>query len=354
MDKKINTILINKRRVGYGLPVFIIAEAGVNHNGSLKNALKLVDVASRVGADAIKFQTFKAEEVTTAESEMVEYQKKNVGGKKNQLDMLKKLELKDKFYEPIIKHCKKRNIIFLSTPHGGYKSVDFLKALNMPAFKFGSGDLTNLPVLEYVAKLKRPIILGTGMATMKEIKEAIQQIQKTGNNKIIVLHCTTDYPTELRDVNLRAMQSMMKEFGILIGYSDHTLGIQTSIMATTLGACIIEKHFTLDRNMPGPDHKASLEPEELAEMIRGVRDVDVIMGSKIKKPTKNEQKHKASARKSVVTSMSIKRGVKITKNKLAIKRPGTGIEPKLINKVIGKKAKRNLKKDYLIKKSDLI
>lgn len=335
---KVMTISISKKIIGYQRSPFIIAEAGVNHNGRLDLALKLVNAASSAGADAIKFQTFKAKNVAT-----------NWGKAKSHFEMLKKLELKERFYKPIIKRCREKNIIFLSTPHGGFESINFLQSLNVPAFKFGSGDLTNLPVLQYAAKFKKPMIIATGMANLEEIKEAINCIKKTGNNKIIVLHCTTNYPCPLDQANLRAMQTMKEQLDVLIGYSDHTLGIQVPIMAVTLGACLIEKHFTLDKNMSGPDHKASLEPSELKKMIEGIRNIEKVLGDGIKKPNPSEIKIARVARKSIVAAINIKRGSKITEEMLAIKRPGTGIEPKHLYRIIGKITKKYIKKDELIK-----
>ena len=346
--------MIGNRAIGYNHSPFIIAEAGVNHNGRLDLALKLVDAAKDAGADAVKFQTFKAEQVVTSQGKMAEYQKKNIGKTESQLTMLKKLELKENFYKPIIRHCRKKGIIFFSTPHGGFESVDFLQSLNVPAFKFGSGDLINLPVLQYAAKFKKPMILGTGMATLKEIKEAINCIKKTGNNKIIVLHCTTNYPCALDEVNLRAMQTMMKKLNVLVGYSDHTLGVQTAIMAVTLGACVIEKHLTLGKNMPGPDHKTSADPKEFKEMADKIKNVEVIMGSSRKKPAKSELLIMKTARKSLVSLHDIKKGEKFTKDNIGIKRPGTGIEPKYFYKIMGRKAKQNIPKDSLIKKRHFI
>lgn len=345
----IKKIKIGKRYIGEGYPVFIIAEAGVNHNGNLKTALKLVDAAVIAGADAVKFQTFKAEDVVTVSGKMAEYQKINIGKTSNQLDMLKSLELPEDFYIPLIKYCKKKKIIFLSTPHGSFNSVDLLKKLKVPAFKFGSGDLTNLPVLEYAAKLFKPMILGTGMATMDEVRDAINVIRKTGNNKIIVLHCTTNYPCPLREVNLQSMVTMKKKLKILVGYSDHTQGILVPIMAATLGACLIEKHFTLDRKMSGPDHKASLEPDELSEMIESIRNISVISGSEIKQPNLSENSMIKSVRKSIVAQTDIKKGEIFTKFNLAIKRPGTGLSPRFWYQVLGRESKRNFKNGEFIK-----
>lgn len=348
----VKKIKIANKFIGENQPVFIIAEAGVNHNGDLKTALKLVDAAVAAGADAIKFQTFHAAEVVTAQGEMAAYQKKNIGKTESQLAMLKKLELPDEFYQPLINHCLKKKIIFLSTPHGGFASVDLLQRLKMPAFKFGSGDLTNLPVLEYAAKLGKPMILGTGMATLNEVKTAVKAIKQAGNQQIIALHCTTNYPCPLEEVNLKAMQIMAKKLTVLVGYSDHTLGIEVPIMAATLGACLIEKHFTLDKNMPGPDHKASMEPDELKNMVRAVRQVKEIMGSDLKKPTASELKISKLGRKSLVSLRDIKQGEKLTRENIGIKRPGTGLAPKYYFKILGKIAATNIKVDSLIKLSD--
>lgn len=345
-------IKIANKLIGEGQPAFIIAEAGVNHNGSLQIALKLVDAAAAAGADAVKFQTFKAEEVVTGAGKMAAYQKKNIGKTESQLAMLKKLELPENFYGPLVKRCREKKIIFLSTPHGGFNSVGLLKRLKVPAFKFGSGDLTNLPVLAYAAKFNKPIILGTGMATLAEVWSAIDVIKKAGNQQIIVLHCTTNYPCPLNEVNLRAMLTMRQNLPALVGYSDHTLGIEVPIMAVSLGACLIEKHFTLDRNMPGPDHKASLEPAELKALAQAVRQADLILGSPIKKPTKNESKLAKIARKSLVSLAAIKKGDKFTAENIGIKRPGTGLAPKYYHKLIGKECLRDLKRDEIISRAN--
>lgn len=342
-------IRIGDKLIGNNQPVFIIAEAGVNHNGRLDLALKLIDAAAEAGADAVKFQTFRAEQVATASVKMADYQKRNIGRAGSQLAMLKKLELKEKYYPALIKRAKERKIIFLSTPHGGFESADFLQKLKIPAFKFGSGELTNLPLLGYAAKFGRPIIIGTGMATMEEIKSAVKAIKSAGNNKIIALHCTTNYPCPLNEVNLRAMQSIKKELGVLTGYSDHTLGSQVSVMAATLGACVLEKHLTLSKKMAGPDHKASVEPEELKEMVAQVRNSEIILGSPQKKPVKSEIKIKPIARKSIVAGVDIKRGQKITKEMIAIKKPGTGISPGYLGRIIGRSAGADIRKDTIIK-----
>lgn len=349
MTKKIK---IGNKFIGKNQPVFVIAEAGVNHNGRLDLALKLVDAAAATGADAVKFQTFKAEQVVTEAGKMTVYQKKNLGKEKSQLVMLEKLELKEKFYKPIIKRCKEKGIIFLSTPHGGFESVDFLQKLGIAAFKFGSGDLTNLPVLQYAAKFKKPMILGTGMATMPEVKEAVACIKKTGNDKIVVLHCTTNYPCPLGEVNLLAMRTIAKATKVLTGYSDHTLGSEVPIMAATLGACVLEKHFTLDRKMVGPDHAASAEQVELKEIIADVRKIRIILGSPVKKPNKSDISLIKIVRKSVVAIKNIKKGQKFTRENLGIKRPGSGLLPKFFSLIIGKIAKRNLLSGAIIKSAD--
>lgn len=330
--------------------MFIIAEAGVNHNGKLDLALKLVDAAAKAGADAVKFQTFKAEQVSTSSAAMADYQVKNVGAVKSQIEMLRELELKEEFYPAIIQRCKEKGIIFLSTPHGGFESVDFLENLDIPAFKFGSGDLTNLPLLKYAAKLKKPMILGTGIATMQEIKEAVSAIKSAGNDQIIVLHCTSNYPCPPEEVNLSAMETMARETGVLVGYSDHTLGTQTPIMAATLGACVLEKHFTLDKDLSGPDHKASADPEELREIVDAVRKVKIIMGSPEKKPQKSELSVMKLSRKSVVAKKNIAKGEKFSALNLSIKRPGGGLAPKYYDFLIGKAAAKDIKGDTLIKK----
>lgn len=341
-------IKIGNKKIGEGFPVFVIAEAGVNHNGRLDLALKLVDAAYEAGADVVKFQTFKAEGVMTKNVPMAEYQKKNTGKSESMLDMVRCFELKYGDFVKIKKYCDKKKIMFLSTPHS-YDAIDFLNDL-VPAFKFGSGDLTNLLALQHAAKFGKPMILGTGMATIAEVKEAISCIKKSGNNKIIVLHCTTNYPCLPEEVNLRAMQTMMKELDVLVGYSDHTSGIQVPIMAATLGACVIEKHFTLDKKMKGPDHKASLEPDELKEIIKALKNVEVIFGSSVKKPTESEKEIAKVARKSVVALIDIKRGEKFSSENIGIKRPGTGLAPKYYFSIIGKKAKKNLEADEVLRK----
>jgi len=339
---------IGENILGDNKPVFIIAEAGVNHNGKLNLALKLVDAAANAGADAIKFQTFHAEDVVVATEKMVLYQKKNTQKSTTQLKMLKSLELNDSFYTLIIKRCKQKKILFLSTPHGGFQSIDFLQKLDVPAFKFGSGDLTNIPILKYAARFKKPMILGTGMATMIEVHDAVTVIKRAGNRKIIVLQCTTNYPCPLEEANIAAMQTMLKKLNVLVGYSDHTQGSQASIIATALGACVVEKHFTLNKKLSGPDHQASLDPKEFKNFVKDIRSTSVIIGSKIKKPTRSEKYIVKKIRKSIVSQRFIKKGEIFSNQNISIKRPGTGLPPKKYYYIIGKKAKRDIKKDSII------
>ena len=346
MEIKIENRIINEKTL-----CFIIAEAGVNHNGDINLAKKLIDKAKEGGVDAVKFQTFMAEDLVTKEGEMADYQKKNTGETESQLAMLKKIELSPGEFEELKKYCDKKNIIFLSTPHTE-DAIDFLEPL-VPAYKVGSGDLTNIPFLEKIARKKKPIILSTGMATLSEVKEAVGTIKKAGNNKIILLHCTTNYPCPLEEVNLKAMLILKKEFNLPVGYSDHTLGITVPIMAATLGAVILEKHFTINKNLPGPDHKASLEPDELREMVIAIRNTEKALGGGVKKPTKSEEKIKKVVRKSIIAKIDIPKGAKITDEILIIKRPGNGIQPKYLHKVIGKIARGDIKKDNLIKFREL-
>ena len=337
---------IENKLIGKNLPVFVIAEAGVNHNGDINLAKKLIDVAKESGADAIKFQTFKAKNVVTKKTGMAEYQEKNTGKKESQQEMLKKFELSDNSFNELKKYCDDKNIIFLSTPHSE-DAVDLIDTL-IPAYKIGSGDLTNTVLLEKVAKKLKPMILGTGMSNMQEIKEAISTIKNQGNNKIIMLHCTTNYPCPGKNVNLNALQTMQKELDCIIGYSDHTLSTLTPALAVTLGAKVIEKHFTLDKDLPGPDHKASLTPEELTQTIQNIRYAEQVLGSKEKKPADSEKKILKLVRKSIVAAKNIPKDTVLSKELLIIKRPGTGIPPSKIKEVIGKQAIENIEEDELI------
>lgn len=339
-------IKIGKKIISEKSPCFIIAEAGVNHNGSLKLAKKLVDLASEAGADAVKFQTFKSEKIVTPEAEQAKYQTENIGKKESQYLMLKRLELPYSAFKKLKEYCDQKGIIFLSTPHSCKEDIDLVAKL-CPAIKVASGDLTNLPILKYIAAKNLPIILSTGMARLKEVREATDAILPI-NRELILLHCTTNYPTPLNEVNLKAISTMIKEFDLPIGYSDHTEGIKVSLAAVALGACVIEKHFTLDKKLPGPDHKASLEPQELKEMVNGIKNIQQALGDGIKKPRPSEIEIAKTIRKSIVAAGDIKEGTTIEENMLIIKRLGTGILPKHLEKVIGKKAKKEIKKDQLI------
>lgn len=339
------TIKISNKLVGENQPTFIIAEAGVNHNGKLELAKRLVDVAVEAGADAVKFQTFKSEGVVTAGLNSADYAKKNIGKDVGQLEMIKSLELNYEDFVSLKNYCDKKEIIFLSTPHS-FDAIDFLEDL-VPAYKFGSGDITNIPALRHAAKKGKPIILGTGMSTLDEVGYAINAIKSEGNEQIIALHCTTNYPCPLEDVNLSAMITIKRELDCLVGYSDHTLGLSVPIIATAMGAAVIEKHFTIDKSLPGPDHKASLEPDELKSMIKEIRKTEKVLGSFDKKPTKSEKKIMNLVRKSIVTKKDIEKGTIVSEDMIVIKRPGTGLNPSDLDKIIGKKARRYIAKDEI-------
>ena len=348
MNIKIGSKIISPRS-----PVFIIAEAGVNHDGRLDLALKLIEAAAEAGADAVKFQTFKAEQVTTPQNRMAEYQQHNLGQTKPQIEMIRQLEMPNHWYPKLIKRCQELGILFMSAPHGHVESANLLKRFKLPAYKIASGDLTNRPLLEHVARFGKPIIVSTGMATMLEVKETVGWIKGAGNRQIILLHCTTNYPCPPEEVNLSAMSAMQKEWpALLMGYSDHTSGSQAAIMAVTLGARVIEKHLTLDKKMPGPDHLASSTPEEFKEMTKAIRHTPVILGTASKKPNASENKISQLTRKSIATAIAIKKGEKFTAANLTIKRPGYGILPKHYKSILGKKAKRDLPGDILLTKKD--
>ena len=338
-------IKINNRLIGTGEPCFIIAEAGINHNGDIQLAKKLVDVAKKANVDAIKFQTYKSEEVAIKDIGLADYAKKNIKKNLSQLDMIKLYELQYDDFIVLKEYCDKKKIIFLSTPHS-FDAIDFLEKI-VPAYKFGSGDITNIPALKYAAKKGKPIILGTGMSILKEVKSAIKAIISEGNNQIIVLHCTTNYPCPFEEVNLKAMVTMQWNLNCIVGYSDHTLGIIVPIMAVALGASVIEKHFTMDRNLPGPDHKASLEPEKLQQMVESIRNVEKALGSDKKKPTISEKEIMRLVRKSIVSKQEIDKGTILKREMLTIKRPGTGMQSIEIEKLIGKKTKRQIFRDEI-------
>ena len=331
------------------MSVFIIAEAGVNHNGSIDLAKKLIDVASASGADAVKFQTFKADNLEKKKKKKAVYQKENTDKEESQFNMLKKLELDIEAHKELISYCSNKKIIFLSSPFD-HESIELLNDLGLEILKIPSGEITNLLYLRHIGKLNKKIILSTGMSNMDEVKNALDILVNSGTkkNNITILHANTEYPTPMEDVNLRAMLTIGKELGVNFGYSDHTLGIEVDIAAVALGACVIEKHFTLDCNMEGPDHKASLEPYQLKEMVKAIRNTELALGSDIKEPSKSEIPNIEIGRKSIVAKTKIKKGDILNETNLAVKRPGNGVSPMKWDEVVGTKAKRDYNEDELI------
>ena len=329
--------------------VFIIAEAGVNHNGSLDLAKKLIDVASESGANAVKFQTFKAEKLVSKNAQKADYQKQTTNKTESQFDMIKKLELDMDTHKELIAYCETKNIMFLSTPFD-HDSIELLNDLGLEIFKIPSGEITNLPYLRHIGKLNKKVILSTGMADIGEIEDALDILINTGTKKenITILHANTMYPTPMEDVNLKAMVTIGNTFDIAYGYRDHTLGIEVDIAAVALGACCVEKHFTLDKMMEGPDHKASLEPHELKSMIKAIRNIELALGSCVKKPSKSEIPNMQIARKSIVAKIEIKKGDKLSEENITIKRPGNGINPMRWDEVVGTIAAKDYKEDELI------
>lgn len=353
--------------------VLIIAEAGVNHNGSLEKALELIDVAAEAGADVVKFQTFKSEAVISRFAEKAEYQKKTTGNAESQLDMVRKLELDGPTHKKLVEHCTKRSIMFLSTPFD-MESVDFLvKSLGVETIKIPSGEITNGPFLLKIARSGKSIILSTGMSTLGEIEEALSVLafgltnldsppsphlferaytsskgQKTLKKHVTLMHCTTEYPAPFADINLRAMETLEQAFGLPVGYSDHSQGIAIAIAAVAMGASVIEKHFTTDRTLPGPDHKASLEPDELAQMVRSIRNVEMALGTSLKIPAFSEIKNRDIARKSIVAATDIKMGDVFTLSNLTTKRPGHGLSPMQFWDLLGREAPRDFAQDEVI------
>lgn len=328
----------------------IIAEAGVNHNGDLAKAKALIDKGAEAGVDYVKFQTFKAEKLVTKQAQRAVYQDKNTQNNDSQYEMLKKLELSQTIHQELIDYCKQKGVKFLSTGFDN-EALAFLSQLGVTIAKVPSGEITNLPYLRQVASLFPEVILSTGMATIAEIKDAVKVLTDEGisKEKITILHCNTEYPTPMEDVNLKAMLHIQRELGVSIGYSDHTLGIEVPIAAVALGATVIEKHFTLDKTLPGPDHKASLEPDELTAMVSAIRNIEkAIGGSGLKEVSPSEEKNKSIARKSIVAGTKIAQGEVFTPKNLTVKRPGTGISPMQWDEVIGKKAKQDFQEDDLI------
>ncbi|MEQ8196005.1 MAG: N-acetylneuraminate synthase [Rhodospirillales bacterium] len=332
-------LTLKNRIIGVNTPCFVIAEAGVNHNGSLECALEMIAVAAAAGADAIKFQTFRTEDLVTETAQKATYQKSGADDKQTQFSLLKQLELSPDDFISLQKRCNDCGIIFLSTPFDPL-SADFLDQLGIEAFKISSGDLTNLPFLDQIARIGKPMIVSTGMATLEDVASAVDTVHSTANRQLALLHCTSAYPANPHDVNLKAMNTLKREFYVPVGFSDHTMGLEIALAAVALGANIVEKHFTLDRASKGPDHKASLEPPELTAMIRGIRNVEKAFGDGIKRPAASETDVAIIARKSLVAACDIPVDTVLSPDMIEIKRPGTGLPPSEIKNVIGKKTTR--------------
>lgn len=326
---------------------YIIAEAGVNHNGNILLAKKLIDTAKNAGADAVKFQTFKAENVISKIAKKAAYQRRNTEADESQLEMVRKLELSFGNFRELKKYCEQKKIIFLSTPFD-FESIDFLERLEIPIYKVPSGEITNLPYLMKIAGLGKPVIMSTGMSELTEVGVALDILRNNGAGRITLLHCNTQYPTPFEDANIKAMLTLKERFGVAVGYSDHTLGIEAPIAAAALGASVIEKHFTLDKSMEGPDHKASLDPQELKVMVTAIRNIEIALGDGIKRPSVSETPNKEVARKSIVARVKIVKGEILTEDNLTVKRPGNGISPMKWFEVLGTKAVRDFCEDELI------
>lgn len=330
-------IEIASRKIGPGEPCFIIAEAGVNHNGDAQLARQLVDAAADAGADAVKFQTFKASRLVSDYAPKAEYQLQTTDVSESQLDMLRKLELSSQAHQCLQNYCKERDILFISSPFGE-ESADLLSGLDVPVFKIPSGEITNLPFLTHVAQKGKPLIVSTGMANLGEVENAVNTIEAAANREVILLHCVSNYPADPEDVNLRAMHIMASAFNVPVGYSDHTLGIEVSLAAVALGACVIEKHITLDSALPGPDHRSSLTPSDFADMVRGIRTVEsAVMGHGRKEAAASEISTAEAARKSLVAERDINAGTILTLELISVKRPGTGLPPAMRSHLLGRK-----------------
>jgi N-acetylneuraminate synthase len=321
--------------------VFVIVEAGVNHNGDLDLARQLVDAAAAAGADAVKFQSFRAETLASRSAPKADYQIATTGGGESQFAMLKRLELSDEAHRALIAHCAARNILFLSTPFDEERA-DFLESLGMPAFKIPSGEITNLPFLAHVAAKKKPVLLSTGMSDLAEVGIAVEAVRRAGGEEIALLHCLTNYPADPAEANLRAMRTMAEAFALPVGYSDHTPGFTVALAAVALGARIVEKHFTLDRALPGPDHAASLEPGELRDMVRGIRTVESALGDGVKRPAPSEESNRRVVRKSLVAVKDIPAGAVVGANDIAALRPGTGLAPSCRAEVVGRRTRTSI------------
>ncbi|MGE5111017.1 MAG: N-acetylneuraminate synthase [Acidobacteriaceae bacterium] len=343
---------LNGRKIGADSPCFIIAEAGVNHNGDLGLAKRLVDAALEAGADAVKFQTFRAEEVVSVAAPKAEYQEETTGTTESQLEMVRKLELSPRATREVAAHAASCGILFLSTGFDN-DSVDLLDEIGVPAFKVGSGDLTNLPLLEHIASKCRPVILSTGMSFLNEVEEAVTTLTSAGCPSFALLQCVSSYPADPEAANLRVLHTLKEKFDAPVGFSDHSLGHDVAIAAVALGAKIIEKHLTLDANLPGPDHRVSLTPDAFAAMVKSIRTVEASLGDGIKRPTPSEQNVRDVARRSVVTRAAVPEGTPISREMLSFKRPGTGIPPRDWAKLIGRVTKRDIPADSILRYEDL-
>lgn len=352
MTMNITPISIHTSSIGPGHPCFIIAEAGVNHNGDIALAKQLIRAAKTAGADCVKFQTFKAERVVTATAPKAKYQLKTTDPKESQVDMLRKLELPPDAYQELIQVAEEESITLLSTPYNE-EDVDFLDALGCPAFKMASIHLFEPLFLQYVARKGKPIILSTGMATLADVDMAVRALRETGNEQFVILQCTTNYPSRLEDANIRAMTTMREALGVLVGYSDHTQTHTACLAAVALGACVIEKHFTLDKTMPGPDHASSADTTEFAELVTLIREVEMVLGSFLKAPTPVERQNALGMRRSIVARRNIQQGETITQAMLTYKRPSSGIAPSLITEIIGRKARRFIAEGALLSWDDI-
>lgn len=341
------TIQIKDRLIGAAYPCFIIAEAGVNHNGDMEMAHRLIDAAAEAGVDAVKFQTFNASKLVTQSASKAEYQQKTTDAEESQFDMLRKLELSPAQHYELAAYSQKRNVLFLSTPFDE-DSADFLDELGVAAFKMSSGEITNLPFLEHVARKGKPMIISTGMSFLGEVETAVRVVKSTGYENFALLHCVSNYPTRMVDVNLRAMHTLISAFQVPVGFSDHTEGIEIPLAAVALGACILEKHFTLDRTLPGPDHAASLEPDELVEMVRSVRNVEAALGDGIKQPAADEQNSREIGRRSIVAARRLEAGTQITRDMVVMKRPGIGLPASFLDYVVGRTLSTAVEADALI------
>jgi N,N'-diacetyllegionaminate synthase len=341
------SVHIGDRRIGRGWPCFVIAEAGVNHNGDINRALALVDAAVAAGVDAVKFQTFRADRLAVATAPTAAYQRRQANASHSQIELLRSLELAESDVERIARHCRSAGILFLSTPFDP-ESAAFLNFLGVSAFKIGSGDLTNVELLAMVARFGRPMILSTGMSNLAEVEQAVDTCQENGNGQLVLLHCVSSYPCPPAHANVRAMRTLRMAFRRPVGYSDHTIGSEVALASVALGACVLEKHFTLDRSLPGPDHSSSLEPSEIATLVRSVRHVEEALGDGRKTVASSENETRWVARKSLVAARDIPADSRLTTDDIAVKRPGTGLPPNALPYVLGRSCREAIPKDTLL------